>query len=159
MHTEVLTLGSPFSPVPPAAAFAWKDDTCEAAFIKGYANQGSPDKDGKVDPMGAAYGRCVYVGAARWAHLIENKFEEQGITEPTIADMAREMDPCFSEVDDSEGMGVSGYQYGAIVQTLVWWWKHGELMRRVHNKEYDPSANDVPNAVVNPAIITVTGGH
>ena len=50
-------------------------------------------------------------------------------------------------------MGISGFMYGCAVQALSHFWKHGEDLRKWHNKEYGVSED--AKGVVNPAILTI----
>lgn len=50
-------------------------------------------------------------------------------------------------------LGITGFQYGCAVRGLAHFWKHGEELRKWHNKEYGVS-EDKPG-VVNPAILTI----
>lgn len=49
--------------------------------------------------------------------------------------------------------GITGFMYGAAVQMLSQCWKHGEELRKWHNKKY----NQEGDGVVNPAILTIGG--
>jgi hypothetical protein len=49
--------------------------------------------------------------------------------------------------------GISGFQYGCVVQGLTHFWKHGEDLRKWHNKEY--GVGEDKKGVVNPAILTL----
>lgn len=48
-------------------------------------------------------------------------------------------------------LGITGFMYGAAVQMLSQCWKHGEELRKWHNKEYGHEGD----GVVNPAILTL----
>ena len=48
-------------------------------------------------------------------------------------------------------LGITGFMYGAAVAILSKCWKHGEELRKWHNKEY----NHEGDGVINPAILSV----
>lgn len=50
-------------------------------------------------------------------------------------------------------LGITGFQYGCVVKGLSHFWKHGEELRKWHNKEYGVSEDKA--GVVNPAILTI----
>lgn len=52
---------------------------------------------------------------------------------------------------DADYDGITGFMYGAAVQMLSQCWKHGEELRKWHNKEY----NHEGDGVVNPAVLTL----
>jgi hypothetical protein len=48
-------------------------------------------------------------------------------------------------------LGITGFQYGCAVKGLSHFWKHGEALRKWHNKEYGHEGE----GVVNPAVLTL----
>jgi len=48
-------------------------------------------------------------------------------------------------------MGITGFMYGCAVNLLSQCWKHGEELRKWHNKEYGHEGD----GVVNPAVFTI----
>lgn len=51
-------------------------------------------------------------------------------------------------------LGITGFQYGCAVKGLAHFWKHGEDLRKWHNKVYGVSEDK--KGVVNPAILTIS---
>jgi hypothetical protein len=90
-----------------------------------------------VDPYGNAI--CVY--AENWAKLMQKKMSEGA----ELKDIAG----TCSHLADTEG--ITGFMYGAAVHMLSKCWKHGEELRKWHNKEY----NHEGEGVVNPAVIEI----
>lgn len=149
IHSNI-AVGSVNSATPPDTnnLFAWKDPaTGPDRYAKAYVNQGDDD--------GAAYGRCVFIIAARWARAMENALPASDVTEAHVASVA---DSALSLADDTEDMGISGNQYGGAVAILSDLWLHGEHLRRWHNAKYSPAANERAGAVVNPAVVTIEVG-
>lgn len=95
--------------------FEFKNSEAKAAWRKGFENQG---EDGET---GAGYGRCPYVFAARWARRIENALAVNPTA--TVSDVA---DRLCTETDNTEGMGISGAQFGFIRGLPRAWWRHGD---------------------------------
>lgn len=52
-------------------------------------------------------------------------------------------------------LGITGFQYGAVMGGLTKFWVFGEELRRWHNKQYGISEDK--EGVVNPAILTIKG--
>lgn len=94
-------------------------------------------KSKNTDP----YGGCVYVYAENWAKLMQAEMA-QGKT----------LIQCAEKTSHELGyLGITGFMYGAAVSVLSSCWKHGEELRKWHNKEYDHEGK----GVVNPAILIV----
>ena len=100
--------------------------------IKVYEDWKAKQKDG--------YGQAVFRYAERWADMMEDKISKG----EEIKDVADKL----SHDADTEG---TGFMYGMAVNILTKCWKHGEELRKWHNKEYDYEGD----GVVNPAILTV----
>ncbi len=88
--------------------------------------------------------RCVSY-AAQWASYVENLGE--------FTPAAFEL--CARKADTD---GITGFMYGAAVSMLAKFWKHGEALRRWHNKETQigtegDRANE-SGGVLNPAMLT-----
>lgn len=94
-------------------------------------------KDKNTDP----YGACIYEYAEGWAKLMQVRIalgeQVKDIAEKTSHEM--------------HFLGISGFMYGAAVSILSQYWKHGEELRKWHNKEYGHDGE----GVVNPAIINI----
>jgi len=93
------------------------------------------------------YGAAVIRYAARWAHCMEQKLKEDKKLED-IAEAA-------SHEADVEG--ITSFMYGAAVTMLAEVWKHGEALRRWHNRDCQLSdegdkANE-SGGVLNPAML------
>ena len=96
-----------------------------------------------LDPMGAA---CFSV-AVRWADLMESEFpanEGKGFSELA-----------FRTFRAANVELITGAMYGCVVSILTQHWMHGEALRRWHNSQYNEKFNDVPGAVVDPAMVTL----
>lgn len=48
-------------------------------------------------------------------------------------------------------LGITGFQYGCVVRGLSHFWKHGEELRKWHNKDYGHEGE----GVVNPAVFSI----
>jgi len=111
---------------------------------KGYddwkANQKGEGKD---------YGLACFDYAEGWAKLMQKEFAESNIEEPTVISMIAYAENCSKGVDF---MGITGFMYGAAVGILAKCWKHGEALRKWHNKEFGVENSD---GVVNPAKFTI----
>lgn len=94
------------------------------------------DKSNK-DPYG---GRIVSY-AKEWAMLMQVEMAKG----EKLKDIAQRTS---SEADYD---GITGFMYGAAVQMLSQCWRHGEELRKWHNKEYDHEGD----GVVNPAMLTI----
>lgn len=95
------------------------------------------DKSNK-DP----YGGRVVSYAKEWAKLMQVEMSKG----KSLKDIAEKTS---AEADYD---GITGFMYGAAVQMLSQCWKHGDDLRKWHNKEYDHEGD----GVVNPAILTVS---
>lgn len=96
-----------------------------------------------------SYGKAVVDFAERWAALMEERIEAGA----AVADIAQET----SHVADTEG--ITGFMYGCAVQTLAYFWEHGEMLRRWHNIDTQfgdegDKANE-SGGVLNPAIVNI----
>lgn len=92
------------------------------------------------------YSKAVITYARRWAKYMQHLMEKHNKTVAEIADKA-------SHVSDIEG--ITGFMYGCAVSMLAQCWKHGEELRKWHNKEWGQEDTD---GVVNPAVLTVNVG-
>lgn len=102
-----------------------------------------------VEKNRASYGAAVMEYAASWAALMEQRMAA-GESLETCAD------PTSDEADVD---GITGFMYGCAVQVLAECWRHGEQLRRWHNKRYQPdnagNLDDEPGAVINPALLHI----
>jgi len=94
------------------------------------------------------YGGRVVKYADEWARLMQVQIDSG----KTVAECAEEL----SRLADDDG--ITGFMYGCAVQVLAKCWKHGEALRRWHNKETQigtegDKANET-GGVLNPALIS-----
>lgn len=89
------------------------------------------------------YGGGVIAYAERWARLMQVEINAG----KKLKDIA---DTTSHEADID---GIAGFMYGAAVHTLATSWKHGDQLRKWHNKQYGVSEDT--EGTVNPAILTV----
>ncbi len=95
------------------------------------------------------YGGRVVRYAEEWARLMQTRLSN-GETIPQCADE-------LSRLADDDG--ITGYMYGCAVGVLAKVWKHGEALRRWHNKESQigtegDKANE-SGGVLNPALLSI----
>lgn len=88
------------------------------------------------------YSRAVIDYGEGWAKKMQIEINKGG-TVKDIADAAQK---------GLGFLGITGFQYGCVVNGLSHFWKHGEELRKWHNKEYGHEGN----GVVNPAIVTIS---
>lgn len=93
-----------------------------------------------------SYSNCVVTYARRWAKYMQHLMEKHNKTVAEIAGKA-------SHASDIEG--ITGFMYGCAVDILAQCWKHGEELRKWHNKKWGQEDTD---GVVNPAVLTVNVG-
>lgn len=97
------------------------------------------------------YGAAIIRFAERWAKLMQAEMNDGKQLEEVA-------DSTFRDADDER---IAGFIYGAAVATLSETWKHGELLRRWHNKDVQiGNEGDIANAaggVLNPAILNIGG--
>jgi hypothetical protein len=97
------------------------------------------------DPYGSA---CVNYAKA-WAEKMETMIAG-GATIETCAKKASH---------DTDTEGITGFMYGCAVSMLAQCWKHGEELRRWHNRDTQiGSEGDRANetgAALNPALLTI----
>lgn len=97
------------------------------------------------DPYGAA---CVRYAKA-WADQMETM----------MADGAP-VEQCAKQAShDADTEGITGFMYGCAVSMLAQCWKHGEALRRWHNKDTQigtegDRANE-SGGVLNPALLNI----
>lgn len=78
-----------------------------------------------VDANKDGYGGRVVRYAEEWGRLMQVRIESG----ETVGQCAEEL----SRLADDDG--ITGFMYGCAVQMLAKCWKHGEALRRWHNKE------------------------
>ena len=102
-----------------------------------------------VNANNDGYGSCCVRYAEKWARLMQVRIASG----ETVAECAEEL----SHIADDEG--ITGFMYGASVSMLAKCWKHGEELRRWHNKETQiGSEGDTANdngGVLNPALLSI----
>lgn len=95
------------------------------------------------------YGGAVMTFAERWARIMESMMADGA----TVAGCA---DEAMSLADEE---GITGFMYGCAVSVLSAVWKHGEELRRWHNKATQigtegDKANE-SGGVLNPALLSI----
>jgi hypothetical protein len=87
------------------------------------------------------YGGCIMEYAESWAKLMQYEMAH-----------GKALEDIASKTSYQLGFyGITGFMYGAAVNTLSHYWKHGEALRKWHNKEYGHKGK----GVVNPAILSI----
>ena len=89
-----------------------------------------------------AYGKAAVDYAIAWAKLMQAEIKA-GKKLQDVADKTSH---------DADTDGITGFMYGCAVSMLSQCWKHGEELRKWHNKEYDHEGD----GVVNPAVLTIS---
>lgn len=87
------------------------------------------------------YGGRIISYAREWAMLMQVEMANG----KKLRDIAQQAS------HDADYDGITGFMYGAAVQMLSQCWKHGEELRKWHNKKY----NQEGDGVVNPAVLTL----
>lgn len=88
-----------------------------------------------------AYGGATYEYAESWAKLMQVEMTR-----------GKSLIECAEKTSFELGfLGITGFMYGCAVQILSRCWKHGEELRKWHNKEYGHEGK----GVVNPAVLTI----
>lgn len=94
-------------------------------------------REANTDP----YGKCALDYAEGWAKLMQIEIAK-----------GKTVKECAEKTSFELGfLGITGFMYGYAVSLLSQCWKHGEELRKWHNKEY----NHEGDGVVNPAILTI----
>ena len=83
-----------------------------------------------------------------WAGYLEKEIDKYGDPEKAIYERK---DDTMRKADDEAG-GITGFMYGCAVNALREFWEYGDILNRIHNKEYGVE-ND--NGTVNPAVLTI----
>lgn len=107
-------------------------------------------KQGIDAQKGEGYGLACYTYAEYWARLMQKQMDE-GYKLEAIAD------ECSHKADIP--VGITGFMYGCAVSILAQCWKHGDTLRRWHNKETQlgdegDKANE-SGGVLNPALLSI----
>jgi hypothetical protein len=109
-----------------------------------------PEWDKFVEANQDSYGSACIKYAEKWAMLMQAKIKD-GVS---VASCAGETG---SLADDEE---ITGFMYGCAVSMLSKCWKHGEELRRWHNKDVQlGTEGDTANesgAVLNPACLVIS---
>ena len=83
-----------------------------------------------------------------WADYMEKEIDIYGDPEKAIYERK---DATMCRADDDAG-GITGFMYGCAVSALRELWEYGDILNRIHNKEYGVEDD---NGTVNPAILTI----
>lgn len=102
------------------------------------------------DNNASGYGGAILEYAENWAKLMQAEIKAKGYEKVDYVVMVGIAERTSFELGF---LGITGYMYGAAVNILSQCWKHGEALRKWHNKEYGHEGD----GVVNPAIITLKG--
>ncbi len=92
-----------------------------------------------------SYGSAALDYAEGWAKLMQIEIAK-GKTVKECADYTQE---------GLGFLGITGFMYGCAVSILSQTWKHGEELRKWHNKEY--GVGEDKEGVVNPAVLIIGG--
>lgn len=87
------------------------------------------------------YSKGVIEYGENWAKLMQIELAAG----KTLVDIAEETQKGLGY------LGITGFQYGCAVKGLSHFWKHGEELRKWHNKGYGHEGS----GVINPAVLTV----
>ena len=107
-------------------------------------------QEGIKAQKGEGYGLACYTYAEYWARLMQKKMVEGYKLEAIADECSHKADiPC----------GITGFMYGCAVSIMAHCWKHGEQLRRWHNKETQlgtegDKANE-SGGVLNPALLSI----
>jgi len=89
------------------------------------------------------YGGAALDYAEGWAKLMQIEIAK-----------GKSVAECYDYSQKGLGfLGITGFQFGCAVSILSQTWKHGEELRKVHNKKYGVS--EEKKGTVNPAILSV----
>lgn len=89
------------------------------------------------------YEKVIFIFAERWADGIEDLLE--WLPDEDLGSIARRAE---CEACEELNLGsMSGYSYGCAVALLADVWKHGEALRRWHNRDPTNPASHDPRAV------------
>lgn len=90
------------------------------------------------------YGSAALNYAEAWAKLMQIEIAK-----------GKSVKECADATQKGLGyLGITGFQYGCVVSILSQCWKHGEDLRKWHNKKYGVSEDK--QGVVNPAVLTLS---
>lgn len=107
----------------------------ELSDVDGWTKSREVNSDG--------YGGAALDYAEGWAKLMQIEIAKG----KTVAE-------CYDYSQKGLGfLGITGFQFGCAVSILSQTWKHGEELRKVHNKKYGVS--EEKKGTVNPAILSV----
>jgi hypothetical protein len=88
------------------------------------------------------YGKGIITYAENWAKLMQKHLAE-----------GKTLEECYDKDSTAADVeGITGFMFGAATNILAHTWKHGEELRKIHNKQYGLEGD----GVANPAIITVS---
>lgn len=96
------------------------------------------------------YSKCCVDFAIAWAGLMEAKISRGAKLEDIAKKTSHEADVKF---------GITGFMYGAAVQSLAHFWIHGEALRKWHNLETqignEGEAANKKGGTLNPAVMNI----
>lgn len=89
------------------------------------------------------YGGAALDYAEGWAKLMQIEIAK-----------GKSVAECYDYSQKGLGfLGITGFQFCCAVSVLSQIWKHGEELRKIHNKKY--GVNEDKKGTVNPAILTI----
>ena len=95
------------------------------------------------------YAKGIVDYSERWATLMEEK----------MAEGAELVDIADSTSHEADTDGITGFMYGCAVSGLASFWKHGEALRKWHNRETqignEGEEANKKGGVLNPALLTI----
>lgn len=107
----------------------------ELSDVEGWEQSRKANTDG--------YGAAALDYAEGWAKLMQIEISKG----KTVAE-------CYEYTQVGLGfLGITGFQFGCAVGILAQTWKHGEELRKHHNKKYGVSPDQKGTA--NPAVLTI----
>lgn len=107
----------------------------ELSDVEGWNKSREVNSDG--------YGGAALDYAEGWAKLMQIEIAK-----------GKSIAECYDYTQKGLGfLGITGFQFGCAASVLSQTWKHGEELRKVHNKKYGVS--EEKKGTVNPAILSV----
>lgn len=110
----------------------FKDEDCKKAWKQ------------LVENNEDSYGNGVMKYASRWAKYMQKLIAEG----KTVAEIA------VKASRDCDIEGISGFGYVCAINALAHYWKYGEELRKLHNKNYGYEGD----GIVNPSVLTFNVG-
>jgi hypothetical protein len=88
------------------------------------------------------YGKGIITYAENWAKLMQKHLAE-----------GKTLEECYDKDSTAADVeGITGFMFGAATNILAHVWKHGQALRKIHNKQYGIEGE----GVANPAVLIVS---